>query len=312
MPPQSSFTHRQPRAWHKININVPSKYADTAAALIASLTDSGIEQKSSNPGQADDDREDITAYLPEDQNPTPVINTIHDFLATINKKISGVAPASLTHERMVEEDWNSRWKEHFKPFKLTDRLVVKPSWEQYEPQPNEIILEMDPGMAFGTGLHASTKLALQLVDESFADNKPPSTVLDIGTGTGILGMYCALLGAQLVVGIDNDVDAQTAAADNIGKNHLESVMSIDPRDLSDLRGLFELVIANITQDVLTLLAPNIMDRLASGGKVVLSGILSGTQAETITTLYGGLNLVLANEKSDGEWTALLFTKPMGA
>lgn len=307
MPPQSSFTHRPPRTWHKISINVPSQFADTASAFMASITTSGIEQKSDTPGQPDGDRDLITTYLPEDENPTSVIKTIHEFLNTLNKKISNTAPASLAQERIVEEDWNSHWKEHFKPFKLTNRLVIKPSWEHYEPQPDEIILEMDPGMAFGTGLHASTRLALQLIDESCADNPPPS-VLDIGTGTGILGMYCALLGAKTVIGIDNDIDAQTAAADNISKNHLQSVMSIDPRDLHELTGHFELIIANITQDVLTLLAPSIMDRLAPGGSIVLSGILSEVQAEAIKALYGRLSLVLANEKSDGEWTGLLFTQ----
>lgn len=307
MPPQSSFTHRPPRAWHKISINVPSQFAETAAALMASLTTSGIEQNCAAPGQPDGDREEITAYIPEDQNPTSVISTIHDFLNTLNKKIVALPPASLTQELIIEEDWNSRWKEHFKPFKLTNRLVIKPSWEDYNPQPEELVLEMDPGMAFGTGLHASTRLALQLIDELFTTN-PPTTVLDIGTGTGILGMNCALLGAKKVIGIDNDIDAQTAATENILNNRLDSVMNIDQRDLSEIDGRFELVIANITQDVLTLLAPNIMDRLAPAGRVVLSGILTGAQTEAIKTLYSSLGLTVTKENPEGEWTALLLTQ----
>lgn len=307
MPPQSSFTHRPPRAWHKITINVPSQFADTASAFMASLTTSGIEQKCNAPGQPDTGREEITAYFPEEKNPTPVISTIHDFLNSLNNKGSDSAPASLTNERIIEEDWNSRWKEHFKPFKLTKRLVIKPTWEHYEPQSDELILEMDPGMAFGTGLHASTRLALQLIDESFT-TKRPATVLDIGTGTGILGMYCALLGTKTVIGIDNDIDARTAASDNINMNHLETLMTIDPHDLSDIDGLFDLVIANITQDVLTLLAPKILARLTTGGRIVLSGILTGSQTDAIKNLYSSLGLVLTQENSDGEWTALLFSQ----
>jgi len=306
MPPQSSFTHRPPRAWHKISISVPSQFADTASALMASLTTSGIEQKESPLGQPDAQREEITTYIPEDQDPTSLVATLHDFLTELNKNFSGPL-ATLSQELLIEEDWNSHWKEHFKPFKLTERLVIRPSWELYDPLPGELVLEMDPGMAFGTGLHASTRLALHLIENSFATT-PIATVLDVGTGTGILGMACALLGAKTVIGLDNDIDARTAASDNIHKNCLDSVMRIDPRDLPDLDGRFELVIANITQDVLTLLAPDIMSHLSPGGNVVLSGILTGEQAEATKRLYSSLGLVLTREDRDKEWSALLFTQ----
>jgi ribosomal protein L11 methyltransferase len=166
---------------------------------------------------------------------------------------------------------------------------------------------MDPGMAFGTGLHASTKLALLLIEESFAD-KPPRTVLDIGTGTGILGMDCALLGAERVVGLDNDIDARTAAQENIHKNHLAAIMVIDDRNLGALEPLFDLVIANITQDVLTLLAMDIIARLAPAGRLVLSGILTGLQTDIIKQVFGDLGLTLIKTESQEEWTALLFEK----
>lgn len=304
---QTSFSHRPPRTWDKITITVPAIQADAVAALVASLSESGIEQIS---GSHDSDLEQIIAYLTEDQNSTQLIETIHAFLEELNKKLPPSSPALFQQERIVEEDWNRHWKVHFKPFKLTDRLVIKPSWEEYERQPHEIVLEMDPGMAFGTGLHASTKLALLLIEESFAA-KPAKSVLDIGTGTGILGMDCALLGAEEVIGLDNDIDARSAAIDNIRKNRLESIMSIDPRGLNALDDRFDLVIANITQDVLTLLVHDILARLTPGGRLVLSGILTGDQTDTIKRVYGGLGLALVRTKSEGEWTGLLFESPAG-
>lgn len=303
--PPTSFSHRPPRTWLKLSLTVPAAQAENAASFMANLTGGGIEQLCGQPGSPAADQEHIIAYLPDDLDPTQIISTTHAFLHDMNKKLTNGPAATLSQETVVEEDWNRRWKEHFKPFKLTERLVIKPSWEDYARQANEIVLEMDPGMAFGTGLHASTKLALLLIEESFAA-KPPQTVLDIGTGTGILGMDCALLGATKVVGLDNDIDARVAALENIEKNHLESIMVIDPTDLNDLDGRFDLVIANITQDVLCLLATHILARLTPGGRLVLSGILTGLQTDIIKQVYGDLGLTLISSKSQEEWTAMLF------
>lgn len=305
--PKTTFSHRPPRTWQKITITVPSANAEAVADFMAKIATNGIEQLNCAQESSGPALEQIIAYLAEEQNPTQLITTIHAFLLEIDKKQPSLPPATLCQESIVEEDWNRRWKEHFKPFKLTNRLVIKPSWEEYEKLPHEIVLEMDPGMAFGTGLHASTKLALRLIEESFAA-KPPRTVLDIGTGTGILGMDCALLGAEKVVGLDNDIDARTAASENIQKNHLESVMIIDPRDLNELDNFFDLVIANITQDVLTLLADDILVRLAARGHLVLSGILTGAQTDIIKKVFGNLGLTLVNTASQEEWTALLFAR----
>lgn len=305
--PETTFCHRPPRTWQKITISVPSTYADTVADFMATLATNGIEQISGLPKDQEASLEQIIAYLSEDQNPTQLIKTIHAFLLEFNKQRPTSTPATLSQETIIEEDWNRHWKQHFKAFKLTNRLVIKPSWEEYEKLPHEIVLEMDPGMAFGTGLHASTKLALLLIEDSFAA-KPPRTVLDIGTGTGILGMDCALLGAERVVGLDNDIDASTAAIENIRTNHLEAIMTIDDRDLSELDALFDMVIANITQDVLTLLAHDILARLAPEGRLVLSGILTGLQTDMIKQVFGDLGLTLVKTQSQEEWTALLFQK----
>lgn len=315
--PKTSFDHRPPRSWNKITITVPTTHAETVASYMATISSTGIEQISGLQGEAANACDQIIAYLPADEvplshsskkNPNQIGLTIHAFLHELNKKLPAATPAIFTEEQIIEEDWNQRWKEHFKPFKLTERLVIKPSWEEYEKLPHEMVLEMDPGMAFGTGLHASTQLALLLIEDAFAD-RPAKKVLDVGTGTGILGMDCALLGAEEVVGLDNDIDARSAAEENIRTNRLDAIMTIDPRDLAAIEGRFELIIANITQDVLTILAPAISMRLAPGGRLVLSGILTGNQSEAIKELYGNLGLTLTQTRSKEEWTAMLFASP---
>ena len=303
--PKKTFAHRPPKNWTKLTTTLSASHADTVAAYLAEMADNGIEQNASPLG--DPALEQIIAYLPEGVAVEQVVATITALLNELDKDDPAASSAQFVQERVEEEDWNQRWKEHFKPFKLTERLVIKPSWEPYDKLEHEIVLEMDPGMAFGTGLHASTQLALLLIEESLA-SKPAQVVLDIGTGTGILGMDCALLGAVKVVGIDNDIDARTAAQENVVVNHLEAVMTIDPRDVDDLEERFDLVIANITQDVLTLLAPAILARLESGGRLVLSGILAGSQTDAIRQLYGELGLTLIQSKSKEEWTGLLFER----
>ncbi len=318
--PKTTFDHRPPRSWNKISITVPTAHAETVATFLANLANNGIEQISGFHGEPATECEQMIAYLPTEEaipsssrsaetNPNQIDLTIHAFLQELNKKLPASSPALFTQELIIEEDWNQNWKKHFKPFKLTERLVIKPSWEEYEKLPHEVVLEMDPGMAFGTGLHASTQLALLLIEDAFT-LKPAKTVLDIGTGTGILGMACALLGAEQVIGLDNDIDARSAASDNVRTNRLDSIMTIDPRDLGAIDGRFELIIANITQDVLSLLAPAIAMRLAPGGRVVLSGILTGSQTDTIKNVYGDLGLTLSHTRSRDEWTALLFTVPI--
>ena len=306
--PQDAFTHRHRKTWHKITAIVAKKHADPLAALLASVSEGGIEQREAPPDGPQAGREQIIGYLPGGQDPTALVSDLRSLLAELEKTHPGPAPGVILQEELIEEDWNQRWKEHFKPFRLTSRLVIKPSWEAYQGQATDLILEMDPGMAFGTGLHASTRLALLLIEEAL-DARPVASVLDVGTGTGILGMACALMGAKRVVGVDNDIDARAAAGENVVKNHLEARMVITPGELRQVQGDFELIIANITQDVLTILAPELTRRLAPKGRLVLSGLLAGGQEQAIATLYGDLGLTLTARKAQDEWAALLLAAP---
>jgi isopentenyldiphosphate isomerase len=169
---------------------------------------------------------------------------------------------------------------------------------------------MDPGMAFGTGLHASTRLAVGLIEEVCAGGSA-ARVLDLGTGTGILAMAAALRGAGSVRGVDTDPDAVAAARANVARNRLAARVRIDGGGLGGVAGPFDLIAANITADVLLALAPEIAGRLAPGGALVLSGILAGPQAREVRDAYERLGFCCALERTEGEWAALLLYGPSG-
>lgn len=305
--PSHPITHRQPKSWLKIRIETPKELTDIVAAFLGNLTETGVEYETPiTPGKGLS-HEAVIGYLPNDAQAHTNKDKLHTFLAKLQKTHPTAAQIKTQTANIEEEDWAAAWKKHFKPAKITSRLVVKPSWEKYVPNKGETVIEIDPGMAFGTGLHASTRLALELI-ERFVCEKKPRNVLDIGTGTGILGITCALMGVKEVLAIDNDPDALAAAQANAGQNNLGATIRISPEDLLEVQGRFDLIIANITHDVLTELALPIKERLADNGQVILSGILKGEQAESIKKIYSNLGFTVLTSRDKDEWTAIGFAK----
>ena len=295
------FAHRPPKSWLKVSFSIADELADPAAAYLTDLTGNGVEQ-SMPPPEGNAGSTTVTAYLDRDDGTPANREKIRSFLEQLCGR-----PPEILFEEIIEEDWGLNWKKHFKPVRVSSRIIVKPTWEPYQAATGEIVIEIDPGLAFGTGLHASTRLALQLIDAAFADDTPPVTVLDVGTGTGILGIAAALFGAAAVTGIDNDPDAVVCAEKNVAQNRINHVMAVSGTDLQAQTGPFDLVVANITSDVLTLLAPLLAARIAPAGKLILAGILAGQQGREIEQTFAALGLTLLQSPVDGEWQAFLFS-----
>ncbi|MEW6217946.1 MAG: 50S ribosomal protein L11 methyltransferase [Thermodesulfobacteriota bacterium] len=214
-------------------------------------------------------------------------------------------PPLVRRTRVAAEDWGRNWQAFFKASRVSPRLVVKPSWEAFPAAPGDVILELDPGMAFGTGLHATTRLLLEALDEALAPGQPlPARALDLGTGTGILAMAAAGLGVPAVVALDNDPLAVEIAAANVAANSLASRVRVSGEDLADSTGPFDLILANITQDVLLELSVPLAARLAPGGRLLLSGLLAGGQEERVSACYQGLGLTETGRRFREEWAAL--------
>ncbi|NCC94760.1 MAG: 50S ribosomal protein L11 methyltransferase, partial [Opitutae bacterium] len=193
-------------------------------------------------------------------------------------------PVRATHTLLADEDWATSWQQYFKPFAIVPGLVIKPSWEPYTPAAEERVIEMDPGMAFGTGQHASTRLALELITARLGQG-PCARALDVGTGTGILAMAAALFGCREVLAVDNDPDAVAVARQNVAHNHLAARIELASTPVAEIRGSFQLIAANIVHDVLVDLAPDLTRLTAPGGSLVLAGILVGEQEAHIAGVY---------------------------
>ena len=247
----------------------------------------------------------LHVYL-EKENPSPeliaeITEQVRAYLNELAEIFSTSLP-TLTSSVIEDEDWSSSWKKHFTPFSVTPGLVIKPSWEEYLPASTELVIEMDPGMAFGTGHHATTSLCLGFMRKVLQER--PGPALDVGTGTGILAMAAALFGARQVMAIDNDPAAVEAAQENIVKNGLSGRVEVSQTPLEELEGKYALVVANIIHDVLLVMAPDLTRLTESGGTLVLSGILAGEQADNIIRVYGEAGFSLTGKEEKGEWAAL--------
>ncbi|KAF0190075.1 MAG: (LSU ribosomal protein L11P)-lysine [Desulfobulbaceae bacterium] len=296
----------QPRQWLKIAIHTNPALTDAIEDFMMGISDAGVELTVDQPGETTL----INGYFDKsqaDQEETEgIIKQLTGYLQEL-AEIFEVAVPTMTTTFIKDEDWSATWKEHFKPFAIIPGLVIAPTWEEYHGKEDEQVIVMDPGMAFGTGHHATTSLSLQLLRDALAGRSAIS-VLDVGTGTGILGMAAGLFGTARVMAIDNDPEAVSAASENCVRNNLQGIMEVAITPLGSLSEPFSLVIANIVHDVLLELAPDLTRLTANGGQLILSGILSGPQVTNIIACFANLGFSLNRQEQQKEWAALLFTK----
>ncbi|MBI5420496.1 MAG: 50S ribosomal protein L11 methyltransferase [Deltaproteobacteria bacterium] len=251
----------------------------------------------------------LTAYFPWEADLHDLKKAFLDFLPVLAESFGPESGAFVSAAEITDFGWAEKWKEHFKPRKIGGRLVVKPSWEPYASAPGEIVLTIDPGQAFGTGSHETTRMCLQLLEDLFEAPAAPRRVLDIGTGTGILGIAAAMLGASFVLGIDSDPKAVEVAAENAKANGVEDRFESSFAPLSTLDGAYDLVLANLLAEILIDLKQGIAARCAPGAHLILSGILTEKcgwveeelEAEGIRTV---------RRKTDDQWSALLMRREL--
>jgi len=215
----------------------------------------------------------------------------------------------LSVSEIPDEDWSRTWKEHFKPLQVGRRFLVTPTWEAVHCDPERLIIRIDPGRAFGTGHHESTRLCLEWLEScrELDQGLARRSLLDIGTGSGILAIGAALLGFSEVVGIDNDPEAVQVAEENIVLNRLSEQIRLLCATPEGVSGSFDVVISNIESKPLIRMSETISSKVRGAGLLALSGILI-EQADEVGAEYEKRGLRPAGAKTVGEWVLLAFQK----
>jgi len=241
----------------------------------------------------------IVGYIPETDRSPAMLQKIKEESRALEKKGIRIA---VTTRTIDQEQWSESWKKFFYPVKITDRIVIKPAWRDYSPDPGDIIVDIDPGMAFGTGTHDTTSMCIAMIEKYL---KAGDSFLDVGTGSGILMITAAKLGAGRLTGIDNDDIAVAAARENLDKNRIQTdqyqVLHHTIERLTNEK--YDIVAANILAAVIIDMLPEIKKRVSSRGRVILSGIITEQKEKIISALEkNGFSSV--NVMTSGEWVAL--------
>ena len=227
-----------------------------------------------------------------------IFNNLKEFMESENEFIYEIFTAKCN-----DEDWQDEWKKYFHTVNITDNIVIKPSWDEYEPSDNEIVVEIDPGLAFGTGTHETTSLCVEFL-EKYAQNK--KKLLDIGCGSGILMLIGKKLGGEKVGGIDIDEKVNDVVLENFSRNGINDNFQVIIGNLVDnVNEKYDLVVSNILVDVLEKLLEDIEKALEKGAIVIFSGILNEKE-EAFLKKAKNYNLKQIDRKDKNTWVSLVF------
>ena len=259
-----------------MRVEVHPSLAEAASNFLIEQGSPGITQETVK-GSAGRKRERLIAYYPNDRIFRATRKKINIYLRSICK--SHRTPFKISARTIREENWAESWKENFKPIEVTPRLVIKPPWENWPKQPGQIVIEIDPGMAFGTGTHPSTQMCLQFLEEIIPSFPNPPSVLDLGTGSGILTIAARKMGVKKIIAIDIDPVAIECARANARANRASQGISFRSGSPEDLKASFGLVVANLLPQELLSVAPTFSRLVARSGKLIVSGFLVKQEKE---------------------------------
>jgi ribosomal protein L11 methyltransferase len=302
--------------WAEIACEVPADMVDAIADFLVELTGNGVGIENlhldtfSLDTLEDTPTKTVKGYLPLDGSLEEMRIRIEHFLAERGPEFAGYVYTPPVISVVRNEDWANNWKVHFKPVRIGERLVIKPTWEEYQELPGDLVIQIDPGMAFGTGAHPTTRMCLESLERicfNELDGTLPDAVLDVGTGSGVLSIGAALMGATHITAVDIDPEAIRVTQENLDLNEVGSLVAASTTDLSLLEGEYGVVVANILAEELVRLSAQLIARVAPGGWLILSGILT-EKAEFVRLGFPGLTPV--DSPTEAEWSCLTFRKPL--
>ncbi len=309
--------------WIRITVKTTTDGSDVVSEILSGISAGGViiedaadiraynrpkeewDYIDENLAQGYDEEVCVRGFISEEDD----LSAAEQFIAQELQKIKDNAPEypwgslQMEIETVKDENWAENWKKYYKPFKPGKYIVIKPSWEEYTPQPGELVLEMDPGAAFGTGTHETTRMCIILLEQYV---KKGAAVLDVGCGTGVLAMCAALLGAQSVHAVDIDAEAVKVAKANIESGGF-NICAETGNLLENRYENADLIVANIIADAVMKLAPAAKEHLNDGGIYIVSGIIN-ERADEVENCLSSLGFKKVQRLTQGEWTAMAWRK----
>ncbi|HHW47177.1 MAG TPA: 50S ribosomal protein L11 methyltransferase [Clostridiaceae bacterium] len=306
--------------WTEVRIKTTGEAYDAISEMLTSIGAGGvviedpkdIRKEIEKPGTLDyaDNEflnslgEDVTvkAYFPESFNINELKQLIKEKLSYISRFLD-IGKGSIDFSELCEDDWANAWKKYYRPLHLSQRLVVTPSWEHYESREGEIVIRLDPGMAFGTGTHETTQMCAIMLEKYTAKG---DSVIDVGCGSGILSIIAAKLGASQVTAVDIDEIAVKVTKENLVKNNVSGHVTATVGVLADLKkSKADIVVANIIADVIIDMVNVLPYYLKAGGHFIASGIIK-ERAEEVREVYCNRGFDIVEKMEKGEWVAMVF------
>ena len=314
--------------WNKYTLKTRSEVEDIVISTLADVGVEGVEIEDKVPltesdkkqmfvdilpdGPADDGIAYLNFYVEEDQDPQPLLNRVKEALEEL-RMFMDIGEGTITESQTEDKDWINNWKQYFHQFYVDDILII-PSWEEVRPEDqNKMIIHIDPGTAFGTGMHETTQLCMRQLKKYV--NKD-TQILDVGTGSGILSIAALKLGAEHAVGTDLDPCAISAVKENLEANEvpvtdMDMILGniIDDKEIQDEVGYekYDIVVANILADVLIPLTPVILHQMKKGGLYITSGIIDDKE-ESVVAAVKAAGLEVVEVTHQGEWVSVTARK----
>lgn len=285
-------------------------FYNTGVKGVSIIDSEDVEFKKRNPGDWDYFDETILdietgavvkGYFKKDENFDEYLEYIKESVEKLPEFGFDKGEGVVTATKVNEEEWENNWKKYYKPTKIGDKVLVKPIWENYEPKDNDVIVELDPGMAFGTGTHETTRMCIKSL-EKYVDKN--SVVFDIGTGSGILSISASKLGAEKVIAVDLDPVAVDSAKKNVSYNHIDNVEVLHGDLMEVVEGKADIVVANIIADVIIFLAEGVKEFIKRDGYFISSGIILSRQEDVINKLKS-CGFEILEVINDGEWACIV-------
>ena len=315
--------------WIEIAVEIPTSAKDTVIGWFMDRGSSGVQEDypglfpldGSGPVTSGDPREWhgeatpnpgervlLKGWLPPPMTADEESRRLAAFLYTLNDEWPGIGNSRIESTEIESVDWNAEWKSHWKPIEIAEHFLICPTWEP-PPDTSRIVIMLDPGMAFGTGTHFTTASCIEAAEEWFSKQPDPTvvSVLDVGTGSGILAIAALKMGAREALGIDGDPDAAKESVSNAETNCVADRYFASDKPLTGHEGFFELVFANILAGTLKALASEITSSVMPGGYLITSGILQEFENEVVDE-FVGRGFVVTSIRRDDTWSTVSFEK----